>query len=36
VGVAVVVDRDTGAAQRVQAEGLPYLAAIDKGLLGLT
>ncbi len=36
VGVAVVVDRDTGAAQRVQAEGLLYLAAIDKGLLGLT
>jgi orotate phosphoribosyltransferase len=36
VGVAVVVDRDTGAAQRVEAEGLPYLFAIGKAELGLT
>jgi orotate phosphoribosyltransferase len=36
VAVAVVVDRDTGAAQRVEAEGLPYLFAIDKAELGLT
>jgi orotate phosphoribosyltransferase len=36
VGVAVVVDRDTGASQRVEAEGLPYLFAIGKGELGLT
>lgn len=35
VAVAVVVDRDTGAAQRVEAEGLPYLAAIGKDELGL-
>ena len=36
VAVAVVVDRDTGAAQRVEAEGLPYLYAIGKAELGLT
>ena len=35
VAVAVVVDRDTGAAQRVEAEGLPYLYAIGKAELGL-
>ena len=35
VAVAVVVDRDTGAAQRVEAEGLPYLFAVGKGELGL-
>ncbi len=35
VAVAVVVDRDTGAAQRVQAEGLPYLFAVGKDELGL-
>ena len=35
VAVAVVVDRDTGAAERVEAEGLPYLHAIGKAELGL-
>ena len=35
VAVAVVVDRDTGAAQRVEAEGLPYLFAVGKDELGL-
>jgi orotate phosphoribosyltransferase len=35
VAVAVVVDRDTGAAERVQAEGLPYLFAVGKDELGL-
>jgi len=35
VAVAVVVDRDTGAAQRVEAEGLRYLFAIGKDELGL-
>jgi orotate phosphoribosyltransferase len=35
VAVAVVVDRDTGAAQLVEAEGLPYLYAIGKAELGL-
>jgi orotate phosphoribosyltransferase len=36
VAVAVVVDRDTGAAERVEAEGLPYLFAVGKAELGLT
>jgi orotate phosphoribosyltransferase len=36
VGVAVIVDRDTGAAERVQAEGLPYLYAVGKDELGLS
>ena len=35
VAVAVVVDRDTGAAERVEAEGLPYLSAVGKDALGL-
>ena len=35
VAVAVVVDRDTGAAQRVEGEGLPYLYAVGKAELGL-
>jgi orotate phosphoribosyltransferase len=35
VAVAVVVDRATGAAERVEAEGLPYLSAIGKAELGL-
>ncbi len=35
VAVAVIVDRDTGAAQRVEAEGLPYRFAIGKADLGL-
>jgi orotate phosphoribosyltransferase len=35
VAVAVVVDRDTGAAQKVEAEGLPYLFAVGKEELGL-
>ncbi|MDD9206546.1 orotate phosphoribosyltransferase [Georgenia sp. 10Sc9-8] len=34
-GVAVVVDRDTGARQRVEAEGLSYHAALDLVDLGL-
>ncbi len=35
VAVAVVVDRDTGAAERVRAEGLPYFFAVGKVELGL-
>jgi orotate phosphoribosyltransferase len=35
VAVAVVVDRDTGAAQRVEEAGLPYLFAVGKAELGL-
>lgn len=35
IGVAVIVDRDTGARQAVEAEGLPYLAAFSKADLGL-
>ena len=36
VAVAVIVDRDTGAAERVAAEGLPYLFAVGKDELGLS
>ena len=36
VAVAVVVDRATGAAEKVEAEGLPYLFAVAKDELGLT
>ncbi len=35
VGVAVIVDRDTGARERIEAEGLPYRAAFGLGDLGL-
>jgi len=35
VAVAVVVDRDTGAAERVGAEGLAYRYAVGKAELGL-
>ncbi len=35
VAVAVIVDRDTGAAERVEAEGLPYRFAVSKADLGL-
>lgn len=35
VAVAVIVDRDTGAAERVAAEGLPYYYAVSKAELGL-
>ena len=35
VGVAVIVDRDTGAKERVEAEGVPYRFAISKADLGL-
>ncbi|SDQ87747.1 orotate phosphoribosyltransferase [Quadrisphaera sp. DSM 44207] len=35
VAVAVVLDRDTGARERVEAAGLPYLAAYTKADLGL-
>jgi orotate phosphoribosyltransferase len=35
VAVAVVVDRDTGAAEKIGAEGLPYRFAIGKAELGL-
>jgi orotate phosphoribosyltransferase len=35
VAVAVVVDRDTGARERIEAAGYPYLAAIGLGDLGL-
>jgi orotate phosphoribosyltransferase len=36
VGVAVIVDRDTGAREKVEAEGLPYLYAFGKDELGLS
>lgn len=36
VAVAVIVDRDTGARERVEAEGLPYLAALSLADLGLS
>ena len=35
VAVAVILDRDTGARERVEREGLPYLAAFTKSDLGL-
>lgn len=35
VAVAVIVDRDTGARERIEAEGLPYYAAYSVGDLGL-
>jgi len=35
VAVAVIVDRDTGARERIEAEGLPYLAALSLTDLGL-
>ena len=35
VAVAVIVDRDTGARERIEAEGLPYLAALSLDDLGL-
>jgi len=35
VGVAVIADRDTGAAARIEAEGVPYLAAYSLADLGL-
>lgn len=35
VGVAVIVDRDTGARERVEAEGLAYRFAVGTGDLGL-
>jgi orotate phosphoribosyltransferase len=35
VGVAVIVDRDTGARERVEAAGLPYRFAISASDLGL-
>lgn len=35
VGVAVIVDRDTGARERVEAVGLPYRYAFGLGELGL-
>ena len=35
VGVAVIVDRDTGARERIEAEGLPYRAAFTLADLGL-
>ncbi len=35
VGVAVIVDRDTGARQRIEAEGLPYRYAYGLADLGL-
>lgn len=36
VAVAVIVDRDTGARQRIQDAGLPYLAAYNLADLGLS
>ncbi|MET1007287.1 MAG: orotate phosphoribosyltransferase [Propionibacteriaceae bacterium] len=35
VGVAVIVDRNTGARERIEAEGLPYRYAISAADLGL-
>ena len=35
VGVAVIVDRDTGARERVESEGLPYRYAVSAADLGL-
>lgn len=35
VGVAVIVDRETGARERIEAEGLPYLAVFGLADLGL-
>ncbi len=35
VGVAVIVDRDTGAKEKVEAQGLTYLYAFGKDELGL-
>jgi orotate phosphoribosyltransferase len=35
VGVAVIVDRNTGAKERIEAEGLPYRYAISAADLGL-
>jgi len=35
VAVAVIVDRDTGAREKVEAEGIPYLYAFSKQDLGL-
>ncbi len=35
VGVAVIVDRATGAREAVEADGLPYLSAYEVGELGL-
>jgi orotate phosphoribosyltransferase len=35
VGVATVVDRDTGAREAIERAGLPYRAVLDLGDLGL-
>lgn len=35
LGAAVVVDRDTGARERLEATGIPYLAALGRDDLGL-
>jgi orotate phosphoribosyltransferase len=35
VGVGVVVDRDTGARERIEAEGVPYVAVLGLADLGL-
>ncbi len=35
VAVAVIVDRDTGAKERIEAHGVPYLYALSLGDLGL-
>jgi orotate phosphoribosyltransferase len=36
VGVAVIVDRDTGAREKIEAAGLPYRYAVGLADLGLT
>jgi orotate phosphoribosyltransferase len=36
VGVAVVVDRDTGARERIEADGVPYRYAVSAADLGLS
>ena len=35
LAVAVIVDRDTGARERIEAAGLPYYAALGLADLGL-
>jgi orotate phosphoribosyltransferase len=35
LAVAVVVDRDTGARERIESKGLPYYAALGPADLGL-
>lgn len=36
IGVAVIVDRDTGAKEKIEAAGLPYRYAVSLADLGLS